>query len=159
MSAYQQHQGWVWILLIMGQVLILKALLYIWSTVWSFTWEKITAAKTFSHKMPSPRRGGDVPLLRHKKMCDWNWVLVLEQWSIWMGIISALKVYQWVSLYSKKYNLVKCENLYILKYNFHYCTLISIETVKLASSQHRFYFDVHKVCGKLGQGKTALGGW
>ena len=27
--------------------------------------------------------------------------------------------------------------------------LISIETVKLASSQHRFYFDVHKVCGKL----------
>ena len=38
-------------------------------------------------------------------------------------------------------------------------TLISIETVKLASSQHRFYFDVHKVCGKLGRGKTALGGW
>ena len=37
--------------------------------------------------------------------------------------------------------------------------IISIETVKLASSQHRFYFDVHKVCGKLGQGKTALGGW
>ena len=37
--------------------------------------------------------------------------------------------------------------------------VISIETVKLASSQHRFYFDVHKVCGKLGQGKTALGGW
>ena len=37
--------------------------------------------------------------------------------------------------------------------------LISIETVKLASSQHRFYFDVHKVCGKLGWGKTALGGW
>ena len=38
-------------------------------------------------------------------------------------------------------------------------SLISIETVKLASSQHRFYFDVHKVCGKLGRGKTALGGW
>ena len=37
--------------------------------------------------------------------------------------------------------------------------VISIETVKLASSQHRFYFDVHKVCGKLGRGKTALGGW
>ena len=37
--------------------------------------------------------------------------------------------------------------------------IISIETVKLASSQHRFYFDVHKVCGKLGRGKTALGGW
>ena len=35
--------------------------------------------------------------------------------------------------------------------------LISIETVKVASSQHRFYFDVHKVCGKLGQGKFALG--
>ena len=33
--------------------------------------------------------------------------------------------------------------------------VISIETVKLASSQHRFYFDVHKVCGR---GKTALGG-
>ena len=37
--------------------------------------------------------------------------------------------------------------------------LISIETVKLASSQHHFYFDVHKVCGKLGRGTTALGGW
>ena len=37
--------------------------------------------------------------------------------------------------------------------------VISIETVKLTSSQHRFYFDVHKVCGKLGRGKTALGGW
>ena len=31
--------------------------------------------------------------------------------------------------------------------------------VKVASSQHRFYFDVHKVCGKLGRGKFALGGW
>ena len=28
-------------------------------------------------------------------------------------------------------------------------SLISIETVKLAISQHRFYFDVHKVCGNL----------
>ena len=37
--------------------------------------------------------------------------------------------------------------------------LISIETVKLPSSQHRFYFDVHKVCGKLGRVKTALDGW
>ena len=37
------------------------------------------------------------------------------------------------------------------------CVLISIETVKVASSQHRFYFDVHKVCGKLGRGKFA--GW
>ena len=27
--------------------------------------------------------------------------------------------------------------------------LISIETVKLASSQHRFYFDVHKYVGNL----------
>ena len=37
--------------------------------------------------------------------------------------------------------------------------IISIETVKLASSQHRFYFDVHKVCGKLGRGKSALVWW
>ena len=36
--------------------------------------------------------------------------------------------------------------------------LISIETVKLASSQRRFYFDVHKVFWKLGRGKFALGG-
>ena len=35
--------------------------------------------------------------------------------------------------------------------------VISIETVKLASSQHRFYFDVHKVCGKLGRGKNCTG--
>ena len=36
--------------------------------------------------------------------------------------------------------------------------LISIETVKVASSQRRFYFDVHKVCWKLGRGKFALDG-
>ena len=28
--------------------------------------------------------------------------------------------------------------------------LISIETMKLASSQHRFYFDVHKECDNVG---------
>ena len=36
--------------------------------------------------------------------------------------------------------------------------LISIEMVKVVSSQHSFYLDVHKVCGKLGSGKFALVG-
>ena len=37
--------------------------------------------------------------------------------------------------------------------------LISIETVRATHSKQRFYFDVHKVCGKLGRGKFALDGW
>ena len=36
--------------------------------------------------------------------------------------------------------------------------IISIETVKVTSPQHRFYFDIHKVCGIFRQGKFALGG-
>ena len=35
--------------------------------------------------------------------------------------------------------------------------IISIETVKVASSKHRFYFDIHKVCGNLGGVKCT--GW
>ena len=41
----------------------------------------------------------------------------------------------------------------------HLQGLVSIETVKVASSQHCFYIDVHKVCGKLGQGKICIGWW
>ena len=39
-----------------------------------------------------------------------------------------------------------------------YKILNSIATLKVASSQQRFYFDIHKVCGKLRCGKTALCG-
>ena len=50
-------------------------------------------------------------------------------------------------------------DLVVLIFYLSFCRfpdlLISIESMKVTHCQHRFYFDVHKVCGKLRQGKTA----
>ena len=56
--------------------------------------------------------------------------------------------------------VVSVVNLIIFTIAQKVCSYVNIiEMVKLASSQYRFYFDVHKVCGKLGRGKLELGGW